>query len=281
MFNKIKASLAFTILLAQSAFCAEVSREDYLTGRFIPSQDSRFVRIEGRFAAENNMFLRKEAYQAFVEMAEKAKRESIRLFIVSGTRNFNIQKDIWESKWNGTIPVKGKNLKKSIPDPTRRTLEILKYSSMPGTSRHHWGADIDINSVEESYFITPEGKKVYEWLLKNAPKSGFFQPYTAKSQDRPGGYAEEKWHWSYLPLSKEFLHEYEEMIRVDKIKGFAGCETASAVKIIDNYVFGVNPKCKSEPPSANKFNVYLASLGNAGKNLLVKLATFWRRGVHT
>ena len=37
--------------------------------------------------------------------------------------------------------------------------EIMKYSSMPSTSRHHWGTDIDLNSLENSYFEKGEGKK--------------------------------------------------------------------------------------------------------------------------
>ena len=31
---------------------------------------------------------------------------------------------------------------------------------MPGTSRHHWGTDIDFNSVDPAYFKTATGIKV-------------------------------------------------------------------------------------------------------------------------
>ncbi|NJK84501.1 MAG: M15 family metallopeptidase [Saprospiraceae bacterium] len=47
----------------------------------------------------------------------------------------------------------------TTPNPQERALKILKYSSMPGTSRHHWGTDIDLNSFSNSYFEQGEGKK--------------------------------------------------------------------------------------------------------------------------
>ncbi|MFM9004881.1 MAG: D-alanyl-D-alanine carboxypeptidase family protein [Flavobacteriales bacterium] len=40
----------------------------------------------------------------------------------------------------------------------------MKFSSMPGTSRHHWGTDIDLNSVEPSYFLSGKGLLIYQWL---------------------------------------------------------------------------------------------------------------------
>ena len=82
--------------------------------------------------------------------------------------------------------------------------KILLYSSMPSTSRHHWGTDIDINSLEPSYFEYGRGKIEYDWLVKNGAKFGFCQTYSdfAKN-DRSSGYQEESWHWTYMPKSKK------------------------------------------------------------------------------
>jgi len=44
---------------------------------------------------------------------------------------------------------------------------------MPTASRHHWGTDVDINSVDPDYFMNGTGLKEYEWLKKNAYKYGF------------------------------------------------------------------------------------------------------------
>ena len=58
---------------------------------------------------------------------------------------------------------------------------ILEYSSAPGTSRHHWGTDMDINALQNDYFSNKgNGAFLYEWLQKNAAKFGFCQPYNKK-----------------------------------------------------------------------------------------------------
>ena len=61
-----------------------------------------------------------------------------------------------------------------------KAIDILTYSSMPGTSRHHWGTDIDFNSLENSYFDAGDGLKVYEFLKRCGEELGFMQVYTSK-----------------------------------------------------------------------------------------------------
>ena len=190
------------------------------------------------------MYLRKETIAAFVKMYDAAKKEGVNLKIISATRNFSEQKSIWEAKWNGSRLVNGKNLSQTIKDPVERAKIILRYSSMPGTSRHHWGTDMDLNSLENSYFNSAEGKKIYEWLKKNAAAFGFCQPYSMKNETRLNGYEEEKWHWSYIPLSSVILKEYLQKIKPENITGFAGAETAGKLNIIEHYVKGVNPECR-------------------------------------
>jgi LAS superfamily LD-carboxypeptidase LdcB len=112
---------------------------------------------------------------------------------------------------------------------------------MPGTSRHHWGTDIDLNSLENSYFEVGEGLKVYQWLLQHAHEFGFCQPYTSKATGRTG-YEEEKWHWSYTPLSVPLLQQYMNTITLEDISGFQGSETAAQLDVINTYVAGVHCK---------------------------------------
>jgi LAS superfamily LD-carboxypeptidase LdcB len=140
--------------------------------------------------------------------------------------------------------VEGKNLSASVADPAERARIILKYSSMPGTSRHHWGTDVDLNSIDPKYFETANGKKIYEWLSAHASEYGFCQPYNAKGNKRPAGYEEEKWHWSYMPLAKQCLNAYKAKVTYADFKGFLGYETAEKLKVIENYVMGINPDCK-------------------------------------
>jgi len=214
--------------------------KDYLLGRFDPASDVRFSKLPPAHTsgAARGGYLRKETYEAFVTMADAAEKEGIRLTIISATRNFESQKKIWESKWNGHVRVEGKNLM-SVINPEERSRIILRYSSMPGSSRHHWGTDMDLNSLVNSYFETGDGLKIYEWLTTHAAEYGFCQPYTSKARGRTG-YEEEKWHWSYLPLSRPLLDEYIKNIRYEDITGFDGSESAGAIGIIEDYVRGIS-----------------------------------------
>lgn len=98
--------------------------------------------------------------------------------------------------------------------------------------------------MELAYYKTETGKKFYNWLTANASKFGFCQPYTAKDSSRATGYEEEKWHWSYLPLSQVYLQQYKDKITYSDLVGFAGCETAKKIDIIKTYVLSVNKKCQ-------------------------------------
>lgn len=226
-------------LLLTFSFSQNSIDKNYLLGRFDPATDSRFIQLTSAHAKGNavNRFLRKEAFDAFKKMFRAANKEGVRLVIVSATRNFDYQKKIWEDKWNGKVKVEAKDLS-TIPDLNERARLILLYSAMPGTSRHHWGTDIDLNETESEYFETAEGKKVYDWLTAHATEFGFCQPYVSKVNGRTG-YEEEKWHWSYLPLSKNLLEEYKKQIQYEDITGFSGNETASSLQVIEKYVDGV------------------------------------------
>ncbi|MEL6675839.1 MAG: M15 family metallopeptidase [Bacteroidota bacterium] len=218
----------------------------YLLGRFEPAQDSLFVQLRNEHTAGSGRgaYLHKETYAAYIRMFEAAQKDGVSLIIKSATRNFWRQKAIWEGKWNGDRLVEGKNLAREVSDPVERARWILRYSSMPGTSRHHWGTDIDLNAFENSYFSSGKGLKEYEWLQKHAATYGFCQTYTAKGPERPQGYEEEKWHWSYLPVSVPYLKAYEAQITADSIRGFAGAESAAGLEVIKNYVGGINLACK-------------------------------------
>src|SRR5688572_22211752 len=214
--------------------------EAYLLGMFDPTKHPDFVQVSQVHTTKPVAHLRKDTYAAFVKMHDAAKKEGINLLIVSATRNFYAQKGIWENKWTGGTLVSGKNLAKEVPDTVERAKYILLYSSMPGTSRHHWGTDIDINNLNDDYFLSGQGKKEYEWLVAHAHEYGFCQPYSKKGTDRTTGYEEEKWHWSYMPVSTQLTQQYETKITYDRIKGFKGWGTAKIIDVIKNYVLGIS-----------------------------------------
>ncbi len=220
---KIASILAIAVLSFGAMPLPTYTKAD-LTGRFEPETHKSFVRVANEYATQNT-YLRKETYAAFVKMAKAAQKDGVTLTIVSGTRNHSRQSEIWTDKWN---TFEG--------DTVERLEEILSYSSMPGTSRHHWGTDFDINSVEPAHFESGSGEKTYAWLTANASDYGFFQPYVAFGATRKLGYQEEKWHWSYFPISNQMLQAYKRMVKYSDISGFPAAERAQEMNVFGRFV---------------------------------------------
>ncbi len=237
-------AMADTVKMKLTAEETDTLSAERLLGKINPSKEENFVRIPPQYTDKSNIYLHKDAYQAFLRMAEAAAAEGFFLQIISATRTFADQKRIWENKWTGKQKVEGQDLSQTIPDPAQRAMKILEYSSMPGTSRHHWGTDIDLNALNNSYFASGKGLKIYEWMQQHAPSYGFCQVYTEKGPARPHGYNEEKWHWSYIPLAADLLTHYARQISYQDISGFKGAEVAEKINMIPNYVQGIAPACK-------------------------------------
>ncbi len=214
----MRKSIFFFIIIFTGLY-GEISKEELL-GKINPETHPDFIKVDG-------FYLRKEVALKFKEMIREAKKENINLYIVSGFRSFEKQKAIWENK------AKRINNK----DKLSKIKRLLRYSAMPGTSRHHWGTDIDIVSVNPSFFDGKEGKKIYQWLKNNAYKYGFFQPYTSSITN---GYNEEKWHWSYKPLAEKFLIEYTNKITYDDLTDFFGAEVVQEFDIFNNYILNIS-----------------------------------------
>lgn len=207
--------------------------QNYLLGKFDPAQHPNFVKVDSTHSVLGiPLFILEEAYEAYLDMYQAALEDGIRLAIVSSARSFYEQKYIWDIKW--------KNSEDTLDVDKARF--ILRYSAMPGTSRHHWGTDIDLNSVEPAFFEASEGKLVYNWLLQNATKFGYFQPYTVINEARPTGYQEEKWHWSYAPVADSCLKLYQNQIQFQDLNGFKGSHLAKELNIIEDYVLGIAKK---------------------------------------
>ncbi len=203
-----------------------------LCGKIRYKDDKNFLKVPAKYSTKD-LYLEKKTFEAFVEMQKAAEKDKIRLVIVSGARNFEQQKVIWERKWNNNTGLVDKE----------RVKKIMQFSSMPMTSRHHWGTDLDINSLENSYFESGKGLKEYQWLVKNAGKFGFCQVYTDKKTTKRTGYEMEKWHWSYMPLARTYLSLYKKLITYKDIEGFPGSKAARDLDVIKNYVYGVT-ECK-------------------------------------
>jgi zinc D-Ala-D-Ala carboxypeptidase len=205
-----------------------------LLGKIIPTPPL-FSEVPLIYASRLGIFLQTEVLIAFEGLQKAAADEGIELIVISGIRTFSHQRSIWESKWARP--------KYMGWDELEKARDILTYSSMPGTSRHHWGTDLDLNALENAYFKSGEGREVYEFLDRCAADFGFYQVYSEKNEGSHTktrtGYEEEKWHWSYLPIAHKMLQEYNSLISTEDIHGFQGASAADSLKIINNYVNGI------------------------------------------
>ncbi|HUH35464.1 MAG TPA: M15 family metallopeptidase [Moheibacter sp.] len=168
--------------------------------------------------------LREEARLQFNLMRKAAKEQGFHVHVVSSYRSYNHQNVIWERKY--------KNFRNQGFSHQKTIDKIIEYSTIPGTSRHHWGTDLDIidatrgipsNPLSEVHFN--EGgrmRKFKLWLDKNAEKFGFHLVYTNQSDRK--GFKYEPWHFSYKPLSQKMLKQYnaldlKELLQSQKLMG--------------------------------------------------------------
>jgi LAS superfamily LD-carboxypeptidase LdcB len=210
--------------------------KDFLLGQIYERHSNPlFVKVDVEHT-ERNIYLIHAVYEAYKKMYEAALEDSVKLIITSGHRTFVEQFCEWELRWDNP------RTDSTFTSDVEKAKYILQYRSMPGISRHHWGTDLDLISFGLAYWQSEEGQKVYNWLKENAATYGFYQPYTPFSEIRATGYREEKWHWSYKPLSRLMLIKYLEMVSIDDITGFKGDAAARELPIFIEWVNGINPQ---------------------------------------
>lgn len=191
--------------------------------------------------------LRQPAYEAFLKLSEEALKSDIRLQVVSSYRSYDHQNRIWERKYN-RYTNNGLSPKASIK-------KIIEYSTIPGTSRHHWGTDLDIidgNATQPSNVLNPNHftgngcfSKFKMWMDKHANDFGFYLVYTDKQERK--GFKYEPWHYSYKSLSKSYLKQYQTLNLRDIIisEELMGC-THFSEEFITNYlnenILDINPE---------------------------------------
>ena len=187
-----------------------------------------------------------KASQAFETMQNQAYKAGIKLYSVSSYRSFAKQTQIWNAKF---LHFKEKGL-----DNETIINKILEYSALPGTSRHHWGTDIDLsdlNVYQPSDVLNPvhyERGGVYEklgvWLKENANKFGFYEVYTNDKSRK--GFLYEPWHYSYAELSKVYLHhflkiDFHNTIKDPTVMGYEIMDENFWESYKTNYILGINP----------------------------------------
>lgn len=170
----------------------------------------------------------RDVVEPFRALQGAAKEEGFDLRILSGFRDFHRQLSIWNRKVRGDLVVLDSNaVPLDISTLTERELvfAILRWSALPGASRHHWGTELDVFDAAarpERYQIQLVPEEVdsggmfgplHDWLdekMREGEAFGFFRPY---DRDR-GGVAPERWHLSCAPVAAAF----EAALTVDVIR---------------------------------------------------------------
>lgn len=178
---------------------------------------------------KQSKLIHQQVLPAFEQLQARAKLAGFNLDVVSSFRSFEQQLSIWNNKFNGLRPILDHNsqpLDTAILSEEQKVFAILRWSMLPGASRHHWGTEIDVCD----YSALPKGYQLqlipqeYDaggylaalstWLDNNIADSGFYRPYR---QDL-GGVSREPWHLSYLPIAAAKQQAYTLALLTDTIR---------------------------------------------------------------
>lgn len=123
-----------------------------------------------------NSCLDKDVMKAFNLMKSDARSIGLNIYIASGYRSYSYQ----ERLYNNYTMVSGVD-------------GADTYSARAGHSEHQTGLCFDLNSIDDSFAYTDEGK----WVNNNAHLYGFIIRYP-KGKESITGYQYESWHLRYV-----------------------------------------------------------------------------------
>jgi LAS superfamily LD-carboxypeptidase LdcB len=205
-----------------SAVVAEMTGQTHAHLVACHSRDPRAVPLgqvtQGRKDEQGDTRVHREVLAPLQRLRDKARAAGFELAIASSFRNFDRQQRIWREKAAGQRPVFGADGEPLLPEALsddELLWAILRWSALPGTSRHHWGTDLDVydaSAVDADYRLQlvpeeyqPRGpfgpfRHWLERLIVDGDAEGFYHPY---AHDR-GAVAPEPWHISYRPVAQYY-----------------------------------------------------------------------------
>ncbi|KJY83762.1 peptidase M15 [Vibrio galatheae] len=157
--------------------------------------------------------------QDLLDLKESAAQAGFNLNIASGFRDFDRQATIWNNKMSGKTDIldnESQVLDANLLSESDKIMAILRWSALPGASRHHWGTDFDIFDrdslpvgetlrLEPWEYLTGHQKAFYQWLKDHLAEHGFFFPYA----NDLGGVAFEPWHISHRQTAERCLQKLD------------------------------------------------------------------------
>ena len=211
--------------------------DDQLLGRANPTMKGKDYKLLPKVA------------DAFEKMKAEAKKAGFNVHVVSSYRNYTYQNGIWERKYKAN--------KNAGLTNAKNIQKIIEYSTIPGTSRHHWGTDLDIIDTSKGFPKDPlnekhfnQGGQMHEfkkWLDENAVKFGFYLVYTNDANRK--GFNYEPWHFSYKKISQPMLKEYqtldiEALLKKNKLMGSEAFDEKFIQQYINENILDINPALK-------------------------------------
>lgn len=132
--------------------------------------------------------LRKEAAEAWEKMRDAARKDNVRLRVISAYRSYSYQRGVYD-----------KAVQRAGP----------KQNSVaaPGHSEHQLGTTLDIGGPDAATILKHEfaDTAAGKWLTKHAPEFGFAVSYTRANQALTG-YTAEPWHYRYVGAAAPARH---------------------------------------------------------------------------
>lgn len=179
-------------------------------------------------AMEAGVLLHPDVLVHLEHLREQSRTAGFELRITSGYRSFQRQRLIWNAKAAGERPLldeSGQIIDPGLLSDEQKLFAILRWSALPGCSRHHWGTDIDVydaNAVPADYRVQLTPAEVtgdgpftpfHNWLdhVLIHEDAAFFRPYARDT----GGIAPERWHLSCRPASSAFESLLDETRMID------------------------------------------------------------------
>jgi LAS superfamily LD-carboxypeptidase LdcB len=173
--------------------------------------------------------LQQKVADSFAQLQSAAREAGFELAIASSFRPYSRQLAIWNGKASGLRSVHddaGQPIAMAQLSPVEQLYAILRFSALPGTSRHHWGTDLDVYdaaAMPPGYQlqlsppeVAPGGMfgALHSWLderIAAGASHGFYRPYASER----GGVAPERWHLSYAPFATTYAQQCDSALFID------------------------------------------------------------------
>ncbi len=170
--------------------------------------EGNLTTIDKKYLCLNLNRMDEDAYIFAKAMLDAAHKDNVELYIRSPYRSYSQQSALFENQ-----------VKRYLNGSTTREQAEIKASTVvarPGTSEHHTGLAVDLNSVETNF----EDTEAFSWLKEHGEEYGFIMRYAEDKQDLTG-VIYEPWHWRFVGIkhAKEMnrlgmcLEEYIEYLK--------------------------------------------------------------------